>query len=180
MIAFESQHIIALLSHNLGGNVFLGVQGISRHHATGNIQPLQAGFAGTAVISLLFSSTASCPNTKRFSPAQALTKCNAPWPVAVSKERRRILPSTAITSPTECVCKDCVHATKQLSNDCGSRRANKRDGCPLGGYRDWGFRESGAAPSVRVTRPLNLLRNKCRGQMTRTLHEGLSWAVKAL
>ncbi len=51
---------------------------------------------GTAVISLLFSFTATWPSTKRLSLAQAETKCSARCPVAVSKEWRKVLPTQKV------------------------------------------------------------------------------------
>src|SRR3954464_8854508 len=52
---------------------------------------------GTAVISLLLPSTATCPSTSRWSAAQALTRCRGDCPAARSNERRRVLPSRATT-----------------------------------------------------------------------------------
>ena len=52
---------------------------------------------GTAVISLDFASTAIWPRTNRCSPPQALTMCSGEPAEARSNERRKVLPSTAIT-----------------------------------------------------------------------------------
>ena len=51
---------------------------------------------GMAVISLDLLSTATWPSTRCCSVAQALTKCKAALPEALSKERRMVLPSMAI------------------------------------------------------------------------------------
>src|SRR3712207_8189965 len=47
---------------------------------------------GTAVISLEWSSTVTCASTRRWSAAQALTRCRGDCAVARSKERRSVLP----------------------------------------------------------------------------------------
>ena len=53
---------------------------------------------GTAVISFeLGISVAICPSTSLASLPQALTMCSADFPLALSKERRSTLPSTATT-----------------------------------------------------------------------------------
>ena len=53
---------------------------------------------GMAVVSLLLSSTASCPRTRRLLVAKAETRCSAARPLARSWLRRTVLPSMAIAS----------------------------------------------------------------------------------
>ena len=53
--------------------------------------------SGIAVISLDFSSTATWPSSRWLAVAQAWTMCKADFPLARSKERRRVLPSMAMT-----------------------------------------------------------------------------------
>src|ERR671913_2573070 len=52
---------------------------------------------GTAVIAWDLSPTAPCPSTRRCSVAQAETRGSGEAPAARSKERRRVLPSSATT-----------------------------------------------------------------------------------
>jgi hypothetical protein len=52
---------------------------------------------GKAVISFDFASVAICASTRRCSQPQAETMCSGDLPLALSKERRRTLPSIATT-----------------------------------------------------------------------------------
>jgi hypothetical protein len=53
---------------------------------------------GMAVVSLVLSSTASCPRTRRLLVAKAETRCSAARPLARSWLRLTVLPSMAIAS----------------------------------------------------------------------------------
>ncbi len=95
---------------------------------------------GMAVISLLLSSTGISPKTRRFSAAQALTRCNAGRSWAESKERRRVLPSIGTICPRVISWRARTQATKQSWNLRASRswRAREKvswDGMPLGSAR---------------------------------------------
>src|SRR3989304_3744500 len=56
---------------------------------------------GIAVISLLLSSTATCPSDRHASSAHALTRCSADFRLALSRDRRSVLPSMFTTSPAK-------------------------------------------------------------------------------
>src|SRR3954453_20102278 len=81
---------------------------------------------GTAVISLDLSPTATCPSTRRCSAAQAETRCSGEAPAARSKERRRVLPSSA-TTPGQPSAKWRMNARKQAWNCAGSSSRNTRE-----------------------------------------------------
>src|SRR5829696_8754354 len=91
---------------------------------------------GTAVISLDLSPTATCPSTRRCSVAQAETRCSGEAPAARSKERRRVLPSSA-TTPGQ------PSAKWRMKT---SRRGTALDqavGTPARKYRGWECRAPG-------------------------------------
>src|SRR6266849_790633 len=69
--------------------------------------------SGMAVISLDFSSIATCPSTSRASVAQALTRCNSFLPLPRSYERLAVLPSMA-TTPLIFSFKLCTELAKAL------------------------------------------------------------------
>ena len=90
-----------------------------------------------AVISLLFSATATWPRLILLAVAQALTRWRADLPVALSKLCRRVLPSMGITWPAATSCSSLIQATRQRLNWSGLRArkmALKRscEGMPLG------------------------------------------------
>ena len=72
----------------------------------------------------------------RFSQAQALTRCKGFFPMALSWDRRSVLPSMAITPLTVPV-KPLTQSKKHCSNSCGLIRQKTRrnvscDGIPFG------------------------------------------------
>lgn len=79
-----------------------------------------------AVISLLLSSVATCPSTRWLPWAQALTMWTAALAAAVSKERRRVLPSMAISRPPEACWRAFIQARKQASKPSGLMAAKTR------------------------------------------------------
>jgi hypothetical protein len=90
---------------------------------------------GTAVISLLFSSTLRCPKTKPFSSAQALTTYFG-FLSAVSA-RRSALPSIATISSGTAQRRLCVQFKNASRNSSGSKALKTRlkvscEGIPLG------------------------------------------------
>src|SRR3712207_5735588 len=66
--------------------------------------------AGIAVISLDLPLTSRWPSTKPCSLAQALTRCSGPCARPRSKDRRRVLPSMAMTSRLKAATADCAQA----------------------------------------------------------------------
>lgn len=68
---------------------------------------------GRAVISFDLPSTAIWPRNSRSSQAQALTRCSGDFADARSKERRRVLPSTA-TTPASPAVKLLINCRKKL------------------------------------------------------------------
>src|SRR5688572_29310481 len=91
LVALEGQDVVAVLIDDLPGDVTLAVEGIDGHDRSLERQhPRQP-----AVISLDLAAVAICARTRRWSQPQAVTMCSADLPLAVSKERRRTLPSIA-------------------------------------------------------------------------------------
>jgi len=79
--------------------------------------------AGMAMISLDFSSTASCPRTRRELVAKAETRCSGGRPALRSWLRRDVLPSMATRSAC-CGQHSATQARKQAENRSGSTRFN--------------------------------------------------------
>ncbi len=82
--------------------------------------------SGIAVISLDLASVRVWPSTREFSEAQALTMWMASLPALRSRERRRVLPSTAITCPWVSRWTLLPHSMKQYRKLSGSMRAKSR------------------------------------------------------
>ena len=80
--------------------------------------------SGIAVISLLLSSTFTCPRVNPFSAAQALTIYVIG--VSVLPARRNAFPSIAIISLLICERSVSVQEIKHLINDLGSAALNTR------------------------------------------------------
>lgn len=76
---------------------------------------------GMAVVSLVLSSTASCPRTRRLLVAKAETRCSAARPLARSWLRLTVLPSMAIAS-TGSGQQARTQSMKQAANRSGSIR----------------------------------------------------------
>ena len=93
-----------------------------------------------AVISLDFSSTATWPSSRWLAVAQAWTRCKADWPLARSNDRRRVLPSMAMTCRSVASCRASIQPRKPFRNSSGSSRSKRRrkvscEGMPLGRSR---------------------------------------------
>lgn len=99
---------------------------------------------GTAVISFDLASVAIWPSTRRCSQPQALTMCRHDLARAVSKDRRKTLPSIAMP-PWQVSAKRPMNAWKQRRNCAGSSARNTRlnvscgkRGKSPGGQGGWG------------------------------------------
>jgi len=91
LIPFHGQHIVGPFRANLSRDLLL-----TAHRIDGNNAPLISNTSnsfGIAVISFVFSSTATCPKSNRFSVAHALTTCNGFLPLARSRLAGKVLPS---------------------------------------------------------------------------------------
>jgi len=141
MVVLERQQIVAALVHDLLGDRRLCPMAsmVTTQPDTSNA----SSKTGMAVISLLFSSTRSWPNTSSCSVAQALSMWMAACPLGVSGascERRSCLPSMAITSRGSPVARPCTQVRKQSWN-CSASSARKTrqkvscDGMPPGRAR---------------------------------------------
>lgn len=116
---------------------------------------------GTAVISFDFSSVAICARTSRSSHDHALTMCRADFSLAVSKERRSVLPSIA-TTPVVCCENARMNSEKHAPNATGSSSRNSRlnvscDGNPFfsvrNSRRNGSLSSANSAISVHVVPP---------------------------
>src|SRR6516165_1929802 len=107
---------------------------------------------GMAVVSLEWSAVATCPSTTPRSVAQALTRWRASFPVVLSPDRRRVLPSIAIVWPSREPSTVCTNCRSTRVNCCGSSSANTRpkvscDGIPFGNSRNFSNHFSLARPN---------------------------------
>jgi len=110
---------------------------------------------GIAVISLGFASVATCPSTSRLAVANALTRCSAAKPLLRLWERRKGLPSTAMTSPGISSAIDATQARKQASKASGSSIPNTRpkvscEGMPWGSFRNFSNQVCFARPKAAI------------------------------
>ena len=113
-----------------------------------------------AVIPLEWVPVRTCPNTIRFSVAQALTRCRAPRPLARSWQPRSVFPSMATTSPWASWLTGCTHWVKQAANRSGSSIPNTRpkvswDGMPLGSFRNRSNHSRLAFPNSSISPQLS-------------------------
>jgi len=95
LVAFERQNVVTFAINNLPGDPALATHGVNRYDRILDLNVVEMS-SGMAVISLDFSSLASCPRLTERSTAQALTSHNAPKLLARSWLRRSTLPSIAI------------------------------------------------------------------------------------
>src|SRR3954470_7229475 len=140
LIALERQHIGAALIGDRSSDLALTGHGVGRDHHAGEAEHLEQLRDRGDLVGLV-AHPATCPSTRRCSAAQAETRCSGEAPAARSKERRRVLPSSA-TTPGQPSAKWRMNARKQAWNCSGSSNRNTREnvswlGMPCSRGRNW-------------------------------------------
>lgn len=149
VMAFEGQHLVGPLCHNLLGKGALTTQRVNRLNAPLERQEGQSRGARSALVRL--GVPVALPQHHPFSVAHALTMGMARLAVPCAKERRNALPSIATTAPGVTAATACLQRRKQPWNCTRASRRKTRlkvswEGSPAGNSRNCRSHSSRSCP----------------------------------